>query len=741
MKPSAVATLLAAALSLSLAPAARAGGDTAEDDAFSEVSAWLAPLTLSADGLWRLHVDGRNVLHRVRLADPSQQARAGLPTSVWRLSASRSGQKVAFVTNTGCTGLTDFGAGPAATPKTTWAPAAASAPWSDRPPADCLDGQPGSRHATDEIVALSANGRLLATRGEVVDTETGRRVAALPGIDGAWAHRVVLQLRFVDRDTRLLVLAGTLGAADEAVGSPSDLRAAVWNLATHSLDNLARHEATTLDSPHALFADFSAQTGVLSWVDTRRYGDAARAFVAPDAKLPPYDLVQWRPGQCDAAQVVRFPVAPDRDSALAIDPWGRWVAEVRAIADAKPGADVARLVVTDIDSRRVVADMPLHQAVRGLLATPDGATILALSPAGDVLSFKVDVAALAMPKAAAGAWDAAPCRIDDEAPGARTVTRVTRALVPAWTTEHAISSTFATTPFVMRDGTLWLDLGTTIAQVDLATGKTKRTLPTPRSDKIASLPAPASDGFFNWQGDTLSWRPFDPAAASPRARRAIEVRGGWTVAEVGLEGRNLRVVWQAGEGTKLPTKVLGVGPDEVVESQNLAVALYDAASGKRVREFPQEGDAYGQVGDGSVVDWSPEWLGRCRDVQGALASGIDWRLDAFDSLRATRCRPDGARTTTAWFDLDIAPPGRGARLDNRLGQFLSADAGWAAALDDRQVRAFDLDARREIGQVTLQPGERVTWLRVLGDRRLLLVETEGGDSSTGLPRLSAWALK
>ena len=58
----------------------QARADTAEDDAFSEVSAWLAPLTLSADGLWRLHVDGRNVLHRVRLADPSQQARAGLPT-------------------------------------------------------------------------------------------------------------------------------------------------------------------------------------------------------------------------------------------------------------------------------------------------------------------------------------------------------------------------------------------------------------------------------------------------------------------------------------------------------------------------------------------------------------------------------------------------------------------------------------------------------------------------------------
>lgn len=728
---------MAAVLSLPFALPAHAGGDTAEDEALSETTARLAPLTLSADGLWRLHVDGHNVLHRVDLADPSQETHAGLPTSVRRLSASRSGRKVALVTTTGCLGLTDFGAGVAATPKTTWMPAAASLAWSDQPPPGCVDGKTANVSGGDEIVALSANGRLLATGREVIDTGTGRRIATLPGADDLWRHRVVLQLRFVDRDTRLLVVTGSFGAVDEGIGNPSDLRVAVWNLATHSLDHLASQESTTLDSPHMLFADFSPRTGVFSWVDTRRYRDAARAATQPDAKLPPLDLVQWRPGRCDAAQVARFPLAPDWGIALAIDPWGRWIAQLRPIDDAKPGGDVARLVVTDIASRRVVSDTRLRADIRGLLATPDGATILALSPAGDVLSFKVDVAALATPEATVGAWDAAPCRIDDEAVGARAVTRVARALPRAWTMEHADPGLPTATPFVMRDGSLWLDLGASIAQVDTASGRISRRLPTPRSDKVASLPVPASDGFFNWQGDTLSWRPFDPAGAGARGRRVIEARAGWTVAEVGLAGRNVRVVWQANEGTRVPIRNYA---DQVTEPQNIVVALHDAATGRRVREFPENGDAYGVVGDVAMPEWSTEWLGRCRDVQGALDKGFDWRVDAFDSLRATRCEPGGARTTVAWFDLDSAPRDPEQRVDDRRGLFMDADAGLAAVLDDRRVRAFDLEARRELGRVTLGPNERVTWLRVMAKRRLLLVETIDGESATGLPRLCAWSL-
>ena len=504
---------------------------------------------------------------------------------------------------------------------------------------------------------------------------------------------------------------------------------------------LASHENAMLSTPHAQFADFSPQTGVFTWIDTQRYRVASTAATRQDAKLPPLDLVQSRPGQCGAPQVVRAELSAEPLGEVVIDPWGRWIAEIRPIDDAKPGTPVARLVLSDLDSRRVVSSTPLAQAVRGLVATPDGATILALSLASDVLSFKVDVAALTTPKSTAGEWDATPCRIDDEAPGARAVARVTRALAPAWTMDHAAPANVAETPFVMRDGTLWLDLGATLAQVDPASGKTLRSLPTPRSDRVASVPVPASDGFFNWQGDTLSWRPFDAGAAGARAKRVVEARPGWTIEEVGTVGRNVRVVWQADQGTRVPNKTYGVPPDLVTEPQDLVVAFYDAASGRRVREFPGQSDAYGVVGDVSMPDWSPDWLGRCRDVQGAVTAGTDWRFDAFASLRATRCEPDGSRTTTAWFGLDIAPRVVGKRIDDAADRPTSADGGVAAALDDRRVRAFDIETRRELGQVMLRPTQRVTWLRVLGDRRLLLIETSDGDSLTGRPTLGAWSLK
>jgi hypothetical protein len=256
------------------------------------------------------------------------------------------------------------------------------------------------------------------------------------------------------------------------------------------------------------------------------------------------------------------------------------------------------------------------------------------------------------------------------------------------------------------------------------------------------VPVPASDGFFNWQGDTLSWRPFDAHAAGVPARRAIDVRPGWVVTEVSVVGRNVRAAWQASEGTHVPIRRYGAPPSQIIESQNVAVVLYDAASGRRVRDFFESGDAYGVVGDMAMPEWSTEWLGRCRDVQGSLDAGTDWRFDAFGSLRATRCGPGGARTTTAWFDLDIAPRNVGARVQSSGWDLATrVDGGLAAALEDRQVRAFDVDGRRELGQVALRPSQRVTWLDVLGEQRLLLVETDDGESSTGQPVLTAWSMR
>ena len=729
--------LLAAALVAFLAPGVHAGGNTSQDVARGQLEERTAPLALSADGLWRLHADNAGVLHRVNLADPARQSATTLPVPAVRLSASRSGQKVAFIAWTGCVGLVDFGTGPDAVARTSWRPpgigATATPTWTDAVPDACRKSNEWSdRH---RVVALSANGRLLATRDEVVDTETHQRVATLPVTDDGYTARAVLQLRFVDRDTKLLILTGAFGDVEEGLGSPSDLRLAVWDLATHSLYNLLSHEDADNGSLRALFADFSPQTGVFTWVDTRRYLDALKSGTwNPEKAPPPYDLVQARPGRCGSPALVRYPLPSMPDGEVAVDPWGRWIAELRPIDDAKPGAVLAQLVVTDIDTRRVVSTVALREALRGLLATPDGATILALSASEEVRSFKVDVAALATPKTTAQDWDATPCRVEDEAPGARAVTRVTRALVPAWpqARAHATPADGSGAPFVMRDGTLWLDQGTTIAQLDPASGRTLRTLPTPRNDKIRSVPVPASDGFFNMQGDTLSWRPFDVTRQVVPGRRLIEVRPGWVVDEVQPLARSVRVVWHANEGT--PVRTTEGAP------QDLLVVLYDAASGKRLREFVQDIGGYGVVGDTAEPQWSPTWLPRCRDDQGPTV-GTDWRFDVFGSLRATRCAPGEATVTTAWFGLDVAPRQPDSAGEEPGALLTSVDGPLAAAVDRRTVRAFDVEGRRELGQVRLPPKSRATWLRVLADARLLLVETCDDSTCPDHATLQAWSLK
>ena len=742
MPPRFVATLLAGFLVALAVAGAHARGDTQEDIARAQADGFVAPLALSADGRWLLNVDARNVLHRVNLADPAQQRAVSLPTAMHMLSASRSGQKVAFATTKGCVGLVDFGTVAGAVTRTTWQPAAPVhgaplAAWSDAPPTGCVEGLPGGVTPGHSIVALSANGRLLATRDEVVDTGTFQRVATLPLADDGWTNRSVLKLRFVDGDARLLIVTATFGAGDESIGDPSDLRVAVWDLATRSLQNLLSHENAALDTPHALFADFSPQTNVFTWVDTQRYRDGLLQG-GQAASLPPHDLVQAHPGSCDALQKVRFALSPDSASELVIDPWGRWIAEVRPVVDAKPGDIVAHLVVTDIDSRRVLSSVPLRQAIRGLVATPDGATILALAASMEVLSFQVDLPASTTPKAVAGAWDTAACRAEDEAAGARATERVTRALPVLWTRPHAAPDCLRggrpASPFVMRDGTLWLDQGATIAQLDPASGKTLRSLPTPRSDKVCSVPVPTADGFVNVQGDTLTWRPFDGKAPAAAGRRVIDTRPGWVVEELTSLGRSLRVVWTARPGTWTRTTEGG-------SSEDLVVVLYDAASGRRLREFPQDNAGYGVVGDTSEVHWLPKWLPRCQDDQGPVVAGIDWRFDALGSLRATRCMPGDARTTIAWFGLDISPRAVAPPTDGPVSQLTSVDGLLAASIDGHHVRAFDLEARRELGQVTLAPTQRATWLRVLADQRLLLVETIDDASGPDRPTLRAWSLK
>ncbi len=73
-----------------------AAGFTSEESSLAHYRDFQAPLTISANGQWRVHVDAKNQLIRTSLADPKTENRTLVPDGVRSLSASRTAQKVAF---------------------------------------------------------------------------------------------------------------------------------------------------------------------------------------------------------------------------------------------------------------------------------------------------------------------------------------------------------------------------------------------------------------------------------------------------------------------------------------------------------------------------------------------------------------------------------------------------------------------------------------------------------------------
>ncbi|HYP31496.1 MAG TPA: hypothetical protein VES00_06505 [Burkholderiaceae bacterium] len=732
--------LVPLALLVGLSASAAAAGFSAQEERLLEIQAARAPLALSGDGAWRLHVDAHDVLHRTRLSDPAQDSTLQLPPGVQLLSASGDGRRLALATRRQCVGLVDFGAQPGAAATLAWRPWIVNAEgvplgpddgaWVARMPADCGGGPQAAP------VAISSDGRWIATPDAVIDTATQRVVASLPT-----AHDHVLRLQFVDHDARLLIA----GAAP----NEGRLSFSVWDLASNALVNDIELANAPLASRAALQVDFSPQTGALFAVDERRRALAQQAAGAGATSVPPpLDLVQFAPGVCGAAPRMRAQVGDDLGAAFVVDPYGRWIASARPLDAAHDAAELAMgarsvLVVQDLASGRQLARVTSQHALAGLAATPAGDRLFALATqpvepeTGDVIagwpSVPDDerVVEVALPAVAlnatrdvARAWDAGVCREPGETPGARAMARADRLLEPLWSRDlgtavsHAATSSLpcadaAPDAAVFRtpDGGLWLDLGAQVARLAPATGALAAGLPTPRSNKVCSVVAPAGTGFLNAGGDTLTWRPL-AAATDPARRRVVERRPGWTATLLPVRGDVARVAWSA-------------------PARGIVVADYDAG-GKRLRESATSEAEFG--GDGS--DLAVATPAPCHDTRGTpLTIGYDWRAGPFGSQRGSTCGPlPGMARLVWWSGASIAPRAdRSAPLQRAQP---AIDGGIAVSADDTQLHVVNLALQREIAQVDLGDGfDGRTW--VLASRKLVLLEATGGD---GHRWLRAYAL-
>ena len=727
-----------------------AAGITAQERRLLELQAARAPLTLSGDGAWRLHVDAHDVLHRVSLADPTHESSVQLPPGVQLLSASGDGLKVALATRRQCVGLVDFGAQAGDVAKVSWRPWVVSgngvalgpetAGWVAQMPATCGDWPAGAP------AAISSDGRLVATGESVVDSATNRVVASLPtrGVR-------VLRLQFVDHDARLLIAGATLGDVLEAAPDPSRLGFSVWDLASRTLVNDIEVADTRLATTASLQVDFSPQTGALFHIDERRREHAERD-ATPGAAPPPLDLVAFAPGACGTAPRTRASIGDDVGASFVVDPYGRWFASshpLTATRDADELATGARwaLVVQDMATGRPLERVTSRYALNGLVATPDGATLFALAsqpvepetgetiagwpavPDGEqVLELKLPDAATTATRDAAKAWEHGFCKESGEAPGARAMARSEHWLKPLWTRDlGAPTSTQVGNPcgataagqtlFRATDGGLWIDQLAQVAKLDPLTGALALGLPTPRTKNVCSAVTPSGSGFISAGGDTLTWRPL-AAATDPARRRVIARRPGWSALLMPARDDVVRVVWSA-------------------PSRNMIVTDYDS-SGKQVNEFATteadiDSSADGEVGAGGRVRQPPA---PCHDSRGMpLAIGYDWRAGPFGSQRGVTCGPlPGMARLVWWSGATIAP-----RLDNsdptpRTSPAI--DGAIAAVADDSTLHVVNLALQREFAQVDLANGTAGrTW--VLAARRLVLVESTASD---GHRWLRAYAL-
>jgi hypothetical protein len=754
-----LSTAAAASLALLGSAPACAAAFTAQEVRLLEVDAARAPLALSGDGAWRLHVDTQDVLHRVSLADSSKDTTVQLPHGVRMLSASADGLRVALSTDRRCVGLVDF-SGAAA--KVSWRPwvvdgdgvalGAERAGWVAQQPATCGKGP------FVEPVAISSDGRLLATSQSVVDTATNAVVASLPT-----EHSHVLRLQFVDHDARLLIASATLGTRPQHAPEPGSLGFSVWDLASKSLVNDVEIDDTPLRAAAALQVGFSPQTGALFYVDERRRERVLQAAIPGQAPpAPPLELVQLAPGACGVAPRTRALLADDIGASVVVDPYGRWFASAHPLSPARDAAELATgarwvLVVQDMASGRTLERVTSRYALNGLAATPDGATLFALasqpiepetgelvvgSPAVPdaerVLEVKLPEAATTATRDTARAWERGFCKESGEAPGARAMARSEHLLQPQWTRDLGSSSVSSAPEAAARcgtdaggnalfrtpDGSLWLDSSTQVARIDPRTGALSAGLPTPRSDKVCSVVTPAGNGFLNVTGDTLTWRPL-AAAGDPSRRRVVDRHPGWSASFAARRAEVVRVLWVAGQRAAVERDGDGV-------AQNLLVIDYDS-SGKRVNET-RTTEAADE--DGSFDRDDAALPPPCHDASGMpLAIGYDWRAGPFGSQRALTCGPlPGMARLVWWSGATIAP-----RLDDSeptARPTPALDGAIAVVADDLQLHVVNLALQREFAQIDLS-GAAVGRAWVLAAKRLVLVESAGAD---GHRWLRAYAL-
>lgn len=721
-----------------------------------------APLALSGDGRWRLHVDAKQIMHRVRIDGSVPETRIDLPLPISTVALADDGRRAAVVAPSGCVGVVDFAAGLGAAHVKWLTDARLPGPtvaWSPAPAPSCQlapDPGPGYDHADESYriraVALSTSGRLLATGAGVIDLETARVVARMPEATVRRNMPLLLRLQFLERDRQLMALFVRMEWKQDGDYVDAPPFAAVWDL----------------------------PSGTMRRMDTLPSADEtpgpAPAVVPPPVFDPDERPVLAMPS-CGPTQPL--PWFDDEASGREVpDPLGRWRAFLAWDTDERIATRPRRegggtVQVMDAEGRSLLSEFHFRGHVGGLAVAQDGSTVYGLldptdgrvdEPArllGDgVVAWPMPVAGRAAHSSKRAQWLAQVCDAAGEAPDARHVVVSDRPLREAW--RRPITSAYAAkmaafrdptqwgctdedlgvTTFVRADGTLWLDEFTAAAQLDPATGRTLRRFTVARGRDICVRPVPEVDGFFTWQGDTLTLRRFDSEAGS---RKLLESRKGWHVTLVTVHGDHLVVLWEA------KAETLKHFPPAEVTGHGLPVhaVTYDLATGRLLSDKFEE-DPIGEQDTADIVrdplrfERSDTFEANCRQPPGPRRREWDLRIAELDSILGAQCATGRLPLRTVfWTGLDLTPgPPVDWKGDYTGASVRGLDGSIGVVEAGLRLRVFDIAHRRELGRIVLAMPDSARGVRVLAALRLVLVETmvyEPGDK-TGHLMLVAYAL-
>lgn len=566
-----------------------------------------APTAVSADGRWLLTVNPRRELVRQSIDDPQQIERLPLRGFAKTIAASRTGKRVAFVQTDGMLWAAAFDSrGGHPTTHVDADPLTKDWPAADDGidcPADPAMQKPGWR---SPLLAISADGdrHAVATRPIRVYGEGDFR-RCLPV-----AKAEITGLRFLDRRRRLLV---SQVSDDPGAGATSH---AIWDVESGRLLDLKFGPASFAGAERL----------------APRYDETQRALIVPAGAMASDDATSDVPRhRAQRIDLTHCGASGDRPGELHLsaeewrtatfDPLGRWLATIA------PGKDAAqRVVVRDAERGAVLDEHALPWSAPALIAGARGPLVLSSGRPGngeatagfllgDGRRRAISLPVPALPATKPPPWPEAPCRLDDETPGARHL-RAAEAdgTYRKWTTIIDGSGRWR----VLDDGSLAIDRGKNIDWQDAVSGRNFRVLPVPPGAANKRLLWAAGEQFIVWRGDTLSRVPFVAPGTRPRtlpfARKA-----GWTVAGVDVAGQCLRVRWATAD--------CRAGKD--CDGAATQESFHDLA-GKVIREPGPRCTANAEAAN-------------------------QWSNSFFGSVRARHSGPEGQRTVF-WVGLDAVAP-------------------------------------------------------------------------------------